>query len=66
MKKLAFTNDQQPPKSSRQHNFVHTASNQSPFSTQRNSDSQRINELYSSALRKDKKQEALREKVYKE
>jgi hypothetical protein len=57
MKKLAFTNDQQqPPKSSRQHNFVHTASNQSPYSSQRNADSQqRINELYSSALRKDKK-----------
>jgi hypothetical protein len=35
MKKLAFSNDQQqqPPKSSRQHNFVHTASNQSPYST---------------------------------
>jgi hypothetical protein len=27
MKKLAFANDQNPPKSSRQHKFVHTASN---------------------------------------
>lgn len=65
LKKLAYSslplaNQRMPPQSVR---------NQSPYASQQslaNTNNSRINQLYSNGKKKSKKQEALREKVYRE